>query len=152
LNRARELLIAGADDNYAGARIYDNTMAMAGKMAQTPGRTLFLQRTGHSVHFERPLFLAGQIGTFFSTEAEVLDSLEYKIVSPVTGEALDVPGAAASNVQLQLWADNGQNNQRWKLNAVGNQLYKITSVSSGKVIDVRGASTTDGAAIQQYAD
>ena len=47
-------------------RIYDNSIALAGLMSATPGRCLFLQATGHSVHDERPSYLAGEIARFLT--------------------------------------------------------------------------------------
>ena len=59
-----QLLIAGQADNYVGSFIFDCSRDLAAKMVHTPGRSLFLEETGHSVHFERPKFLAGHIADF----------------------------------------------------------------------------------------
>lgn len=65
LNRVRQLLAAGAKDKYPpAANIYDDTRMLAQKMVDTPGRSLFLLNTGHSLHAERPRYLAGQIVNF----------------------------------------------------------------------------------------
>jgi hypothetical protein len=64
LNVVKHLLIAGADDNFRGTNIYDSTRALADAMATTPGTSLFLTNTGHSVHAERPRFLANEIVDF----------------------------------------------------------------------------------------
>jgi hypothetical protein len=68
LNRARELLMAGSEDNYQGSNIYDATRIVAQLMGSTPGRSLFLLDTGHSMHIERPRFVAGEIAKFFTLE------------------------------------------------------------------------------------
>ena len=64
LNKVRHLLVGSAEDNYSGSNIFDATMHLAGLMVTTPGRSLLLRETGHSVHFERPAFFAGQIVSF----------------------------------------------------------------------------------------
>ena len=64
LNMVPQLLVAGAMDNYQGSNIYDATRQLAGRMTLTPGRSLFLLDTGHSVHAERPTLLAKEIVDF----------------------------------------------------------------------------------------
>jgi pimeloyl-ACP methyl ester carboxylesterase len=67
LNMVRQLLLAGQDDNYRGANIFDATRSLASFMEKTPGRSIFLRDTGHSIHFERPQYLAAQMVKFFTT-------------------------------------------------------------------------------------
>ncbi len=64
LNVVKHLLIGSAQDNFPGSNIYDATKKLAALMTTTPGTGLFLSNTGHSVHFERPRFLAGEIADF----------------------------------------------------------------------------------------
>ena len=64
LNVVKHLLIGSAQDNFPGSNIYDATKKLADLMTATPGTGLFLSNTGHSVHFERPRFLAGEIADF----------------------------------------------------------------------------------------
>ena len=63
-NKVSQLLIGSANDNFSGSNIFDATRTLANLMVDTPGRSLFLLSTGHSVHFERPAFLAKQIVGF----------------------------------------------------------------------------------------
>ena len=42
-----------------------------------------------------------------------------------------------------IWTCNGQNNQKWTLNANGS----ITGVGSGLCLDVNGAGTANGTAV-----
>lgn len=63
-NKVSQLLIGSANDNFTGSNIFDATRTLAKNMVGTPGRSLFLLSTGHSVHFERPAFLAKQIVGF----------------------------------------------------------------------------------------
>jgi pimeloyl-ACP methyl ester carboxylesterase len=72
LNTVRQLLVAGEMDNYPYSRIYNATRALANLMVNTPGRSLFLHNTGHSIHAERPRFLAKQIVDFLIVESNPL--------------------------------------------------------------------------------
>lgn len=68
-----------------------------------------------------------------------------------SGLVFDVPGASTANgTQIQLYASNGSNAQKYRFTAVGNATYRITNVNSGKALDVYGGSTANGAALQQY--
>jgi hypothetical protein len=67
LNTVLQLLCAAQDDNYRGANIFDATRTLANLMVTTPGRSMFLANTGHSMHVERPQFLASKIVDFFIT-------------------------------------------------------------------------------------
>lgn len=62
--RSNMLLASGEQDDYTYAHIYTRTQEVAKLMANTPGRTLFLKNTGHSIHFERPELFARQIADF----------------------------------------------------------------------------------------
>ena len=64
LNTVRMLLMAGADDDHQGTHIFKRTQDLAHAMPQVPGKSLFLLNTGHSMHVERPAFVAGQIVGF----------------------------------------------------------------------------------------
>ncbi len=65
-NTVRTLLAAGADDDFAYANIFSATRKLAQWMVNTPGRSLFLTRTGHSMHIERPRLMARQIVDFLA--------------------------------------------------------------------------------------
>jgi pimeloyl-ACP methyl ester carboxylesterase len=83
---SRLLLVAGENDCYrngcTGSKdprsalladtldIYGFTHDVANQMANTPGRTLFIKDTGHSIHDERPVFFAREIVSFL-TEADI---------------------------------------------------------------------------------
>lgn len=106
LNVVRHLLIGSAGDNYPGSNIYDATRKLADLMATTPGTSLFLRSTGHSVHFERPRYLARKLVDFVASDptpgqvpTEVL-SLEITCVSrerPRSGRILAVGGRDHTN-------------------------------------------------------
>ena len=61
-NTKRMLLVCGMDD--IGGNLCQDTREVAPKMEMTPGRALFLNATGHSIHNERPNFLARNIIDF----------------------------------------------------------------------------------------
>jgi len=61
------MLAAGNQDDFENASIYTNTQKLAAAMAITPGTTLFILDTGHSIHNERPIYLANQIVQFLLT-------------------------------------------------------------------------------------
>jgi pimeloyl-ACP methyl ester carboxylesterase len=61
-NTKRMLLMCGIEDT--GAQLCEETRNVAPHMEMTPGRALFLTATGHSIHNERPNFLAQQIVDF----------------------------------------------------------------------------------------
>jgi pimeloyl-ACP methyl ester carboxylesterase len=65
--QSRVLLGAGDQDNHF-EKLWDNTREMATMMINTPGTTLWLNQTGHSIHTERPRALAHAITTFLSPQ------------------------------------------------------------------------------------
>lgn len=70
--RKPTLLVASDDDDWdeGDARHWENRwtriLEIAGKMRNTPGYTLYLPDTGHSIHNERPALFADQIAAFLS--------------------------------------------------------------------------------------
>ncbi len=68
LNTVRTLLASGEEDDHEWVRIYDGTMKLGALMTQTPGRLLLLRKTGHSIHTERPQYLASEIVNFLHEE------------------------------------------------------------------------------------
>lgn len=101
LNFVKHLLIGSAGDNFRGSNIFDATRTLADLMTTTPGTSLFLLSTGHSVHFERPAYLAKKIVDFLpSTRTPVQEptqvlSLEITCVSragPRSGRIVAVGG------------------------------------------------------------
>jgi pimeloyl-ACP methyl ester carboxylesterase len=62
--RSRILLGAGSEDDIEPAHIFTNTAQLAVELADTDGDTFFFNRTGHSIHAERPEALARKIMAF----------------------------------------------------------------------------------------
>lgn len=68
-----------------------------------------------------------------------------------TSMKMDVSGASRSNYgNVQIWAGNGTNAQKWKVTHDSNEYVTLTSVNSGKVLDVNGGSSSNGTNVQQY--
>ena len=83
----------------------------------------------------------------------VLSDGTYAFASKLkTSMKMDVYGAARNDgANVQLWAGNGTNAQKWKVTHDGNGYVTLTSVNSGKALDIYGASTANSANAQQYA-
>ena len=68
-----------------------------------------------------------------------------------TSMKMDVSGASRSNYgNVQIWAGNGTNAQKWKVTHDSNGYVTLTSVNSGKVLDVSGGVSASGTNVQQY--
>ena len=68
-----------------------------------------------------------------------------------TSMKMDVSGASRSNYgNVQIWAGNGTNAQKWKVTHDSNGYASLTSVNSGKVLDVNGGVSASGTNVQQY--
>ena len=68
-----------------------------------------------------------------------------------TSMKMDVSGASRSNSgNVQIWAGNGTNAQKWKVTHDSNGYVTLTSVNSGKVLDVNGGVSASGTNVQQY--
>lgn len=107
---------------------------------------------GTAIRLYAPNGTAAQLFVVSSSEVSVPVDAPSTIKSAKnTGLVFDVPGASTANsTQIQLYASNGSNAQRYRFASVGNATYRITNVNSGKALDVRGGSTVNGAALQQY--
>ena len=66
-NTVPQFLVAGRRDDAPGAHIYRHSQELADLMVATPGRSLFMNDTGHSIHFERPIFLGAEIAKFLKS-------------------------------------------------------------------------------------
>lgn len=68
-----------------------------------------------------------------------------------TSMKMDVSGASRSNYgNVQIWAGNGTNAQKWKVTHDSNGYVTLSSVNSGKVLDVNGGVSANGTNVQQY--
>lgn len=68
-----------------------------------------------------------------------------------TSMKMDVSGASRSNYgNVQIWAGNGTNAQKWKVTHDSNGYVTLASVNSGKVLDANGGVSANGTNVQQY--
>jgi len=66
-------------------------------------------------------------------------------------KALDVSGCSHANAaNIQQWASNGADCQRWNIEWQGDGFYKITAVHSGMALDNAGGSYSNGGNIHQW--
>ena len=84
-----------------------------------------------------------------------LSSVEgtFYIKNAFSGLYLDVAdGSSSNNANIQQWAFNGFDAQKFKIVSNGNGYYHILTGASGytKCVDVAGKKATDGANIIQY--
>jgi pimeloyl-ACP methyl ester carboxylesterase len=96
LNKVRQLLVAGEMDNFPGTHIFDCTRKLATWMVETPGRSLFLKDTGHSMHTERPIFLADQIVDFLPGPKRT----DLSFLTPLLLSEPDLPAHKQSDVSF----------------------------------------------------
>ena len=104
------LILAGAEDNYDHANIFDRVKdAIVGPLAPRPGTGYLLHGVGHSIHNERPAFLASALHTFLTAHTrrslmptdiqlepdKVLVNSTYLEVAGPGGTALELDGDAA---------------------------------------------------------
>ncbi|BCM88345.1 levanase [Abditibacteriota bacterium] len=85
--------------------------------------------------------------TIGAADGEIVNGGIYQIVARHSGRVLDSSGSD-DGAFVQQWQWLGGDNQKWKIESVGDGYYRLTSVSSGKVLDVDGDK--DGAPALQY--
>ncbi len=109
--------------------------------------------------------LPGNIGDFVNwyaislqdTDGDgLLNSVEghqdtyYKICAEHSGKCLDVKDAStASSANVEQWEYEGKDNQKWKLEPVGDGYHKICAKHSGKCLSIEDGGTYNGANVVQ---
>ncbi|WP_418589242.1 RICIN domain-containing protein, partial [Hominenteromicrobium sp.] len=73
-----------------------------------------------------------------------------QLVHKVSGLALTVPGEAENGTALVLAEAQGNASQLWKLTTTVKGCRRITHVASGKVVDIKDISDSDGAPAQLW--
>ncbi|MGC4854891.1 RICIN domain-containing protein [Micromonospora sp. DT4] len=69
-----------------------------------------------------------------------------------SAQVLDVTDrSTADSAPIQLWSYSGGTNQQWRAESAGGGYYRLVNRSSGKCLDVPGASTADSVQLIQYA-
>jgi N-acetyl-anhydromuramyl-L-alanine amidase AmpD len=76
----------------------------------------------------------------------------YKVISLVSGRALDVPGGSKDNIQVHLKDPKENDCQLWRLLEEGSKgELRMVNKASGKVLEVFAGSANNGAAVLQSA-
>ncbi len=93
----------------------------------------------------------------FIIEKQVENTIEdgfYQIQSAINGNyVLDVTGNSSLDcASIELWQNNNQSNQKYKIQGIGNGYYNITCVNSNKNLDVYGALKENGTHVIQYSN
>ena len=66
-------------------------------------------------------------------------------------KVLDISGASTEDsANVQIWANDKVDQQKFRVTYLNNGYYKITSVKSDKVLDVADGGKTNGTNVQQY--
>jgi hypothetical protein len=87
----------------------------------------------------------------FSDVGRLIPDGTCRLFSRKSNKALSASnGATTNNTPLVQWSYSGGDDQKWNFAYLGNGEYKITGVASGRVMDVAGVSTANGAAIQLW--
>jgi GH43 family beta-xylosidase len=75
----------------------------------------------------------------------------YTVVNRNSGRCLDVAGSStADGANIFQFACNGGNNQRWRIEDMGDDTSRLVNVATGKVMDVASCGTGDGVDIRQW--
>ncbi|GAA1008166.1 hypothetical protein Aple_071040 [Acrocarpospora pleiomorpha] len=75
----------------------------------------------------------------------------YRLVNRNSGKCLEVSGSSgADGANVQQWACNAGNNQRWRIEDQADDTSRLVNVASGKVLDVANCGSADGTNIQQW--
>jgi len=81
----------------------------------------------------------------------IVSNRYYRITAKQSGKVAEVEDSSQENGGvIQLWEDNGVDNQQWKIVQMSGNDYKIVCKSSGKVIDTVTAGTENGTWVHQW--
>ncbi|WP_151483080.1 family 43 glycosylhydrolase [Streptomyces albicerus] len=79
-------------------------------------------------------------------------STTYTLTNRNSGKCLEVAGSSsADGANVQQYACNGGNNQKWRVEDRGDDTSRLVNVASGKVLDTASCSSADGADLRQWA-
>jgi hypothetical protein len=88
-----------------------------------------------------------------SVSADPVSGTVYKLLNLNSGKVLDInANGTTDGTNVQIWTDNGGENQKWQAFANGDGTYKLINPISGKALDVSGSGTTDGTNVQIWTD
>ncbi|GEC07683.1 hypothetical protein SSP24_53380 [Streptomyces spinoverrucosus] len=79
-------------------------------------------------------------------------STTYTVVNRNSGKCLDLAGSSsADGANVQQYACHGGNNQRWRIEDLGDDTHRLVNVATGKVLDTADCSAADGADLRQWS-
>ncbi|MGG1555906.1 RICIN domain-containing protein [Paenibacillus ferrarius] len=91
--------------------------------------------------------------TLLYAQTPILSGQIYSFKNPNSGKLLDVAAAGTANgTNVDIWQDNGGDNQRFYLYENSDGTYKLIGVQSGKALDVTSAGTADGTNVEIWTD
>ena len=131
-NTKNMLLLCGMDD--VGGGLCQDTRDVAPKMEITPGHALFLKTTGHSIHNERPNFLAQQIVNF-------VDGLPQGASTASTGPGTSVTPPAPALSATVCPTTDGKSCLPANVRRTGSPLMDLVTVKTGSSV-VGGATVS----------
>ena len=110
-----------------------------------------LTTNGTNVQIYTPNGSNAQKFTLSATSATITSGSLYTIRSKADpAKVLDVYGGSLANsANVQIYASNSTNAQKWFITKSGNY-YSIVSAASGKALDIYGGYTADGTNVWQY--
>ncbi|MHA7060153.1 RICIN domain-containing protein [Aquimarina sp. M1] len=86
-----------------------------------------------------------------SPNTGIVSGSVYEIKNKASGKSMDVSDVSLNNgARIQQWEFSGGDNQKWRVEDVGNGQYKITAQHSNKALDVVDGSGSNRAEIQQW--
>ncbi|MEQ8661852.1 MAG: alpha/beta fold hydrolase [Gammaproteobacteria bacterium] len=145
--RGRMLLAAATGDNYEWSNIHDATRELALLLLNTPGRLLSLDRTGHSIHVERPEVFARLVAAFCPPPAPSGDDPErWSEAASLGGPcSADAVALAQEDGRLVVFARDDTGRIRWRRADAGGW-SAWASLDAGLE---RGEGLADGLAVAQ---
>ncbi|MFE6195183.1 family 43 glycosylhydrolase [Streptomyces sp. NPDC057838] len=79
-------------------------------------------------------------------------STTYTVTNRNSGKCLDVAGgSSADGANVAQYTCNGNANQRWRLEDLGDDTHRLVNVATGKVLDTADCSSADGADLRQWS-
>lgn len=108
--------------------------------------------TGDPKVYGRIYIGVGGRGVIYGDLSGIQSGHVYELVNRNSGKALDVNGGStADGGDVIQWTWSNGNNQKWRIDNLGNGYYTLTNVNSGKLLDVIGGSTADGGNVIQWS-
>lgn len=92
------------------------------------------------------------LSVIVETGGKTISNGTYQILTGLDhNKVLDIQGASnASGANVEIWSNNRQNNQKFRIKYQGNGYYKIIAVNSGKALGVEEAGYGNLVDVKQY--